>query len=135
MFVHYSLGEKLKPELEHGVPLPWKEACSVCFTTSVYGFLLKLSLKISKTNPNTSFSATQVQCCKKKKKKKTFLTLLKIFFHPIKGFNPKVDGASTFLILVCLKWANLMLLFKTACYFSWSVCLFSGPVLSSYCLF
>lgn len=70
-----------------------------------------------------------------KKKKKTFLTLLKIFFHPIKGFNPKVDGASTFLILVCLKWANLMLLFKTACYFSWSVCLFSGPVLSSYCLF
>lgn len=62
---------------------------------------------------------------------KTSVAIYSFFFHPVKGFNPKVDGASTFLILVCLNWASLLLLFKTACYFPWSVCLSSGPVLSS----
>lgn len=37
-FVHYNLGEKLKSELEHGVPLPQKEACSDYCITSCLDF-------------------------------------------------------------------------------------------------
>lgn len=99
----------------------------------VCGFLLRLSLMIVGRKPNTSFLPHR---CSAVKTFFFFLTRIKtFFFHPVKGFNPKFDGASTLLILVCLNWASLLLLFKIACYFPWSVCLSSGPVLSSDCLF
>lgn len=56
MFVHYSLGEQLKSELEHDYLCPGRRPVQITAPLPVCGFLLKLSLMMGEGgNPNTYF--------------------------------------------------------------------------------